>query len=108
MDVPVGEVGECIIRGPNVCRGYYKADELNREALRGGWLHTGDLLRRDTDGLYYFAGRKKDMIKSGGENIFAVDVEAVLNRHPKVMESAVIGIPHPKWGEGVMALIVVR
>ena len=107
-DVPVGAAGECVIRGPNVCHGYYKADELNSEVMRGGWLHTGDILRRDDDGLYYFAGRKKDMIKSGGENIFAAEVEEVLNRNPKIMESAVIGVPHAKWGEGVMALIVVR
>jgi acyl-CoA synthetase (AMP-forming)/AMP-acid ligase II len=105
-DVPVGEAGECVIRGPNVCQGYYKSPEVNKEYMKDGWAYTGDLLRMDKDKLYYFASRKKDMIKSGGENIFAAEVEDILNRHHKIMESAVIGVPHPKWGEGVKAIIV--
>ncbi|PSR23211.1 MAG: o-succinylbenzoate--CoA ligase [Sulfobacillus acidophilus] len=106
-DVPVGEVGECIIRGPNVSQGYFKSPDVTRAYNKEGWAHTGDLLRMDENHLYYFVSRKKDMIKSGGENIFATEVEEVLNRHPKIAESAVIGVPHPKWGEGIKALIVV-
>ena len=107
VDVSVGEVGECIIRGPNVCQGYFKAPEVTELYMKNGWAHTGDLLRMDRNHLYYFVSRKKDMIKSGGENIFATEVEEVLNHHPKISESAVIGVPHPKWGEGIKALIVV-
>ena len=106
MDVAIGEVGECIIKGPNVCHGYYKSPELNKQLIKNGWLHTGDLLRMDQDKLLYFSSRKKDMIKSGGENIYAAEVENILNRHPKISQCVVIGVPHPKWGEGVKAIII--
>jgi fatty-acyl-CoA synthase len=85
---------------------YYKDPEATAETIKNGWLMTGDLGRMDEDGYLYVVGRKKEMIISGGENIYPAEVEAVLNRHPKIHESAVIGVPDTKWGETVMALIV--
>jgi len=105
-EVAAGEVGEIVIRGPNVMKGYYRDPKATEETLKNGWLHTGDLGRRDEEGYFYIVDRKKDMIISGGENIYPAEVEAVLNSHPKVLESAVIGAKDPKWGETVLALIV--
>ena len=107
-DLPVGEVGEVICRGPNVMKGYYKDEEATREVLRGGWLHTGDLARRDEEGFLYIVDRKKDMIISGGENIYPREIEEVLFNHPKIEEAAVIGVPDPLWGESVKAIIVLK
>lgn len=107
-DVPVGEVGEVICRGPNVMKGYYKDEEATREALRGGWLHTGDLARRDEEGFIYIVDRKKDMIVSGGENIYPREIEEILYSHPKIEDAAIIGVPDPLWGESVRAVIVLK
>lgn len=104
-DVPRGEVGEIVYRGPGMMKGYYKNPEATREAFAGGWFHSGDLVRQDEEGFVYIADRKKDMIKSGGENIYSAEVEAVLQSHPAVKEAAVIGIPDPKWGEVVKAYV---
>ena len=105
-DVAEGEVGELLMRGPSVMMEYYKNPEKTAETLRNGWLHTGDLFRIGEDGLYYFVDRKKDMIKSGGENVPSLEVETVIAMHPKVGACAVIGVPHPYWAEAVVAIVV--
>src|SRR3954469_782432 len=105
-DVPDGEVGEIVYRGPTVMQGYYRNDEATAEAFAGGWFHSGDLVHRDDDGFIYVADRKKDMIISGGENIYPAEVEAVLMRHDAVADVAVIGVPHPRWVETPLAVVV--
>ena len=107
-DLPVGEVGEIIIKGPTVMKEYYKNPGETAQTLRGGWLHTGDLGKYDSDDFLYFVDRKKDMIKSGGLNIYSKEVEEVLARHPKIAEAVVIGVPDEKWGETVKAVVVVK
>jgi len=108
QDVPIGEVGEAIYRGPNVMKGYYKNPKATEEAMRGGWFHSGDLVREDGEGYFYVVDRKKDMIISGGENIYPAEVEEVLYRHPDILEAAVFGIPDEQWGEGVKATVVLK
>jgi fatty-acyl-CoA synthase len=103
-----GDVGELLLRGPHVCAGYWRRPEETAKALAGGWLHTGDLAERDADGCYRIVGRVKDLIISGGENIYPAEVEGVLAGHPAVAEVAVIGVPDPKWGEVPRALVVSR
>jgi acyl-CoA synthetase (AMP-forming)/AMP-acid ligase II len=107
-DVETGQVGEVIVRGKKVMKGYWKNPEATKGALRGGWLHTGDLVRIDEEGYLYLAGRKKDMIIRGGENIYPAEVEEILHCHPKVLESAVIGVANDYWGEIVKAVIVLQ
>lgn len=107
-DVPPGETGELIISGPHVCSGYWNNPEATTEALRDGWFYTGDMARQDEDGFYYIAGRFKDMIISGGENIYAAEVEAVFREHPAVADAALIGIPDEKWGEVGMMIVVLK
>lgn len=104
--IPVGEVGEVVARGPNITRGYLNRDDENRLSFRKGWFHTGDVGRKDQDGFIYLMDRKKDMIVSGGENIYTSEVEAVLYQHPAVHEAAVIGVPNEKYGEALLAVIV--
>jgi len=106
QDVPQGIVGEVILRGPNVMKGYLNQPELTAETLRGGWLHSGDAGYFDADGCLWLSGRIKDMIISGGENVYPGEVENVLSLHPAVADVAVIGVPHPKWGEAVHAIVV--
>lgn len=106
--LPVGEVGEIVHRSPHLILGYYKDPEKTAEAFTGGWFHSGDLGRFDEDGFLYVVDRKKDMVKSGGENVASREVEEVIFRHPKVAEVAVFGIPHPKWIEAVTAVVVPR
>jgi fatty-acyl-CoA synthase len=98
-DVPVGETGELLIRGPHVSTGYWNNPAATADSLRGGWFHTGDMARMDEEGYYYIAGRFKDMIISGGENIYAAEVEAVFREHDCVQDAALIGQPDEKWGE---------
>jgi long-chain acyl-CoA synthetase len=107
-DVPVGEVGEVIARGPNVFRGYWKREAETAEALRGGWFHTGDLARVDSDGYYFIVDRKKDMIIVSGYNVYPIEVENVLLRHPKVLDAAVVGVANEYQGESVKAVLVRR
>jgi acyl-CoA synthetase (AMP-forming)/AMP-acid ligase II len=107
-EVPQGEVGEIICRGPNVMKAYYKEPQATEETLRGGWLHTGDMGRMDEEGFLYIVDRKKDMIISGGENIYPREIEELLYRHPKIQDAAVVGIPDPLWGESVRAFVVLR
>ncbi|HEX9038864.1 MAG TPA: long-chain fatty acid--CoA ligase [Ktedonobacterales bacterium] len=108
LDVAEGEVGELVLAGPHVCSGYWRRPEATADATRGGWWHTGDLVRRDTEGYYYIAGRKKDMYISGGENVYPAEVEGVLATHPGVSEVAVLGTPDAKWGEVGLAVVVCR
>jgi long-chain acyl-CoA synthetase len=107
-EVPVGEVGEVVIQGPAVMKGYYNNPEATAETLKGGWLHTGDLGKKDEDGYVYILDRKKDMIICSGYNVYPREVEELLHTHPAVMEAAVIGIPDPKRGESPLAFIIPR
>ena len=103
-----GEVGELVCKGPNVMRGYHGNPEATRETIRDGWLHTGDLARIDEEGFFSIVDRKKDMIVSGGENIYPREVEEVLYAHPGIADAAVVGIPDPLWGENVKAFVVLK
>ena len=107
-DVAPGTVGEIVYQGPLVMTGYWNKPAETAEAFRGGWFHSGDLVRQDEDGCIYVVDRKKDMIISGGENIYSAEVENALAAHPKIAEVAVIGVPDPKWGETPLAVIVPR
>jgi fatty-acyl-CoA synthase len=107
-EVGVGEPGEICVRGPLVMDGYWKRPEANAETLRGGWLHTGDVAIRDEEGYFYIVDRTKDMIISGGFNIYPREVEDALMSHPAVASAAVIGIPDDKWGEAVKAFVVLK
>lgn len=104
-DVAVGEVGELVIRGDQVMQGYWNNETATQEAFAGGWFHSGDLARWDEAGYLYIVDRKKDMILTGGENVYSREVEEVLYLHPGVAEAAVIGVPDPVWGENVVACI---
>ena len=104
--LPPGEVGELICRGPNVMQGYHRNPQATAESIQNGWLFTGDLARMDDEGFLYIVDRKKEMIVSGGENIYPREIEEVIIQHPSVADVAVIGIPHPKWGETVKAFVV--
>jgi fatty-acyl-CoA synthase len=106
--VAAGEPGEICVRGPLVMKGYWNKPEQTAEALAGGWLHTGDIARADEDGFLTIVDRKKDMIVSGGFNVFPREVEDVIGTHPAVAQVAVIGVPDEKWGEAVKAVVVLR
>ena len=105
-DVQPGEIGEIVYRGPTLMAGYWNNPEGTAEALEGGWFHSGDLVRQDEDGFLYVVDRKKDMIISGGENIYCAEVENVLAGHPQVADVAVIGARHERWGETPVAVVV--
>jgi acyl-CoA synthetase (AMP-forming)/AMP-acid ligase II len=107
-DVPVGQVGEVVARSDRMMKEYWKLPKETAEIMKGGWLHTGDLGRMDEDGYIYIVDRKKDMIISGGENIYSLEVEEVLHTNPAVQEVAVVGVPDEKWGESVKAVVVLR
>ena len=107
-EVAPGELGEIVVRGPNVMKGYWKLPGETANALRDGWLHTGDIGIYDDQNFFYIVDRKKDMIISGGENIYSSEVENAVYSHPAVLEAAVIGIPDDKWGERVHAVIVLK
>jgi fatty-acyl-CoA synthase len=107
-DRPPGSVGEIVYRGPSVMAGYHGQPEATREAFAGGWFHSGDLARFDEEGYLWLVDRKKDMIVSGGENVYPAEVERVLLDHPAVAEAAVIGIPHAHWVETPLAFVVLR
>ena len=106
--VPVGEPGEICARGPLVMSGYHNRPEQSAEALAGGWLHTGDVAIEDGEGFLRIVDRKKDMIVTGGFNVYPREIEDVLGRHPLVSNSAVVGVPDPRWGEAVKAVVVLR
>lgn len=106
-DLEAGAAGELLIRGPHVCSGYWRNPEATAKAIVDGWFHTGDMAHRDEEGFYYIDGRYKDMIKSGGENIYAAEVESVVREHPAVKDAALIGKPDKTWGEvGLMVVVL--
>jgi long-chain acyl-CoA synthetase len=105
-ELPVGEIGEIVVRGPNVTKGYLGLPEQNAKAFRDGWFHTGDVGRLDAEHNLYLMDRLKDMIITGSENVYSAEVEAALYKHPGVHEVAVVGVPDEKWGEAVFAVIV--
>jgi len=105
-ELPVGETGEIVIRGHNIMKGYYKRDEANDEAFRGGWFHSGDLGYMDEDGYFYIVDRSKDMIIRGGFNVYPREIEEVLMTHPDISLAAVIGVPHEEYGEDIMAYVI--
>lgn len=108
VELPRGEIGEVIVRGGNVMTGYWNQPELTADVLRGGWMHTGDAAYMDNDGFLFVVDRVKDMIISGGENIYSTEVENALLKHPAVASCAVVGIPSERWGETVHAAIVLK
>jgi acyl-CoA synthetase (AMP-forming)/AMP-acid ligase II len=108
QDVPAGEVGEACIRAPWQAAGYWNNPELTAKTFREGWLHTRDMLRKDKDGYFYVVDRKDDMIISGGYNVYPRVIEEVLYSHEAVAECAVVGVPNPKWGEAVKAVVVLK
>lgn len=107
-DVPAGTVGEIVGRGPILMSHYYKRPDLTKEAIRDGWLFTGDMGYADEDGFLYLVDRKKDMIISGGVNVYPRDIEEIMVQHPAVLEAAVFGIPSEKWGESPVAAVTLR
>jgi fatty-acyl-CoA synthase len=108
VPAPTGERGEIVMRGPKVFKGYWRDAEATAKAFAGGWFHTGDIGMQDDDGYLYIVDRLKDMIVSGGENIASSEVERVLYEHPDVLEVAVVGTPHERWGEVPVAFVVLR
>jgi len=103
-----GAIGEVVVRGPNVMQGYWNKPEQTEEVLKDRWYHTGDLGSTDEEGFLFLVDRKKDMIISGGENVYSTEVEDVLYKHPAVLEAAVFGVPDERWGEAVHAVVVAR
>jgi long-chain acyl-CoA synthetase len=106
--LPDGEIGEIVIQGPNMMSGYYSNDEATKAAIIDGWLHTGDLGHRDSEGYYYITGRKKEMIIQGGENIYPKEIEEVLYKNAAISECAIVGIPDKSYGEVVGAFIILK
>ena len=107
-DCPVGEVGELWARGPNIVKGYWNKPEATAAAFTEGWFHSGDLAHLDDDGFVYVVDRLKDVVIRGGENVYSAEVEAVLFEHPALEDVAVIGLPHPTYGEEVAAVVNVK
>ncbi len=107
-NMPLGESGELLLKGPQVMKGYWNKPEATAETLTDGWLHTGDIGKMDEDGYFYIVDRKKDMIISGGYNVYPRDIEAVFFEHPKVLEAAALGVPHPKRGEQVKVFVALK
>jgi long-chain acyl-CoA synthetase len=107
-EVAQGEVGEIVIRGHNIMKGYWQRPDATAEAMRGGWFHSGDMARVDEEGYFYIVDRKKDLIIRGGYNVYPREVEEVLYEHPQIREAAVIGVPHDQWGEEIGAAVVLH
>jgi acyl-CoA synthetase (AMP-forming)/AMP-acid ligase II len=108
QEVPRDEVGEVVVRSKIVMKGYWQNPDASKEALKDGWIHTGDLGRMDADGYLFLVDRKKDMIISGGYNIYAREVEDIIHAHPSVSEAAVIGVPDENWGESIKAIVILK
>ena len=108
QDVPDGELGEIVLRGENILKGYFKNEAATATAFRNGWFHTGDIGYRDADGFYYIVDRKSDMIIRGGENIYPREIDEVLYQHPQIAAAAVIGVPDQLYGEDVAAVVVLK
>lgn len=107
-ELPVGEAGELIVKGPQIMKGYWNNSEATKEALRDGWLYTGDIARMDDEGYFYFVARKKDMIKCSGYSVFPAEIESIIYKHPAIKEVAVIGVPDPYRGESPKAFITFK
>ncbi|HSV87731.1 MAG TPA: long-chain fatty acid--CoA ligase [Bacteroidales bacterium] len=107
-DVPLGEVGEFLLKGPTVAPGYWNNPEATANAIKEGWFHTGDLVRQDEEGFFYVVDRIKNMYISGAENVYPAEVEHLLRQNPNIDEVAIIGVPHPKWGETGKAFVVLK
>jgi fatty-acyl-CoA synthase len=108
-EVPAGNVGELLLRGPHIFSGYWDEPEETAKTIeQDGWVHTGDLVKKDEEGFYFITGRKKDMFISGGENVYPTEIEELLYKHPAILEAAVVGVPHEKWGEVGKAVIVLK
>jgi long-chain acyl-CoA synthetase len=107
-EVPNGELGEIVIRGHNVMKGYYKRPEATADAIRNGWFYSGDIAYRDDDGFFFIKDRVKDMIIRGGFNVYPREIEEVLYGHPAIAEAAVIGVPDPALGEEVKAVVAFK
>jgi long-chain acyl-CoA synthetase len=107
-DLPIGQSGELLVKGPQVMQGYLNKPEATAETITDGWLHTGDIAKMDENGYFYIVDRKKDMIISGGYNVYPRDIEEVFFEHPKVLEAAAVGVPHPKRGEQVKVFVVLK
>jgi long-chain acyl-CoA synthetase len=107
-EVPQGEVGEIVIRGHNVMKGYWQRDDATADAIHDGWFHTGDMARIDEDGYFFIVDRKKDLIIRGGYNVYPREIEEVLYEHPAVREAAVVGVPHDEYGEEVAAAVALK
>jgi acyl-CoA synthetase (AMP-forming)/AMP-acid ligase II len=107
-EVRAGEAGEIVVKSPNVMKGYLNQPEMTSAVIKDGWLHTGDIGRMDEQGYLYIIDRKKDMIVSGGFNIYPAEIESILYKHPAVAMASVIGAPHPKWGEAVKAVVITK
>jgi long-chain acyl-CoA synthetase len=108
MELGPGEIGEIVLRGPNIMKGYYRNDAANTEAFKSGWFHTGDLGYRDDDGYFYVVDRKGDMIIRGGENIYPREIDEVLYQHPSIKDAATLGVPDKLYGEEVKSFVVLR
>lgn len=106
--LPRGETGELVYRGPQVMSGYLNLPEVSRDSLRHGWFHSGDVAHIDEDGAIWFKDRTKDVIKTGGENVASIEVERCLMAHPAVAEAAVVGAPHPHWGEAITGVVILK
>jgi len=107
-EVPQGDVGEILISGHNIMKGYWNRPEATKAAIRAGWFHTGDMGRVDEEGYFFIVDRKKDLIIRGGYNVYPREVEEVLYEHPAVAEAAVVGVPHPQLGEEVGAAVTLK
>lgn len=108
QEMPIGETGELVVRGPQVMQGYWQRPDATAETLIDGWLHTGDIAKMDEDGYFYIVDRKKDMIICGGYNVYPRDIEEVLFEHPQIAEATAIGVPHPSRGEQVKVFVVLK
>ena len=108
VDRPVCPVGEIVLRGENILKGYFRNEAATATAFRNGWFHTGDIGYRDADGFYYIVDRKSDMIIRGGENIYPREIDEVLYQHPQIAAAAVIGVPDQLYGEEVAAVVVLK
>jgi acyl-CoA synthetase (AMP-forming)/AMP-acid ligase II len=108
-DVPIGDHGELMLRGPHIFSGYWDEPEETAKTIEpDGWVHTGDLVTKDEEGFFFITGRKKDMFISGGENVYPTEIEELLYKHPSILEAAVVGVPNEKWGEVGKAVIVLK
>lgn len=107
-ELPIGQSGEIVVRGPMVMKGYWRRPEATAEAIREGWFFTGDVGRMDEEGYFVVEERKKDMIKASGYSVFPAEVESIMYRHPAIAEVGVVGVPDPYRGENVLAFVVLR